>query len=167
MVEEISILNKIDQLEKALLDNCETVVCPLIHRFVPGMYIREIFMPQGAIVTSQIHRTTHPFFILKGKVSVFSENDGEQFLEAPYSGITTPNTKRVIKVHEDTVWITCHPTDIQPKNDSEEARLEAVNLIGEQIIEPHINEYLGGQIKNNVITLGIENVESGKELNQS
>lgn len=161
MVEERTILNKIDQLERVLLDNCEVVNCPLTHKFVPGMYIREIFMPQGAIVTSQIHRTTHPFFILKGKVSVFSENDGEQFLEAPYSGITTPNTKRVIRVYEDTVWITCHPTDIQPKDDSEEAKLEAVNLIGEKIIEPHVNEYLGGQIKNNLITPEIENVVSG------
>lgn len=150
-VQEKTILNKIDQLEKVLLDNCETVSCPLTHRFVPGMYIREIFMPKGAIVTSQIHRSTHPFFILKGKVSVFSENDGEQFLTAPYTGITTPNTKRVIKVHADTVWVTCHATDIQPKDDSEEAMLEAVNLIGEQIIEPHINEYLGGQVKNNLI----------------
>jgi len=151
MVEGVSILNKIDQLERALLDNCETVNCPLTHKFVPGMYIREIFMPQGSIVTSQIHKTTHPFFILKGKVSVFSENDGEQLLEAPYYGITTPNTKRVIRVHEDTVWVTCHPTDIQPIDDSEDAILEAVNSIGQQIIEPHVNEYVGGQIKNNLI----------------
>jgi hypothetical protein len=151
MVKEISILNKIDKLESALLDNFEVVNCPLVHKFVPGMYIREIFMPQGAIVTSQIHKTTHPFFILKGKVSVFSENDGEQILEAPYSGITTPNTKRVIRVHADTVWVTCHPTDIQPRGDSEEAILEAVNSIGQQIIEPHVNEYVGGQIKNNLI----------------
>lgn len=151
MVEGLSILNKIDKLESALLDNFEVVNCPLTHKFVPGMYIREIFMPQGSIVTSQIHKTTHPFFILKGKVSVFSENDGEQTLEAPYSGITTPNTKRVIRVHADTVWVTCHPTDIQPKDDSEEAVLEAVNSIGQQIIEPHVNEYVGGQIKNNLI----------------
>lgn len=143
---------RIDELEAALLSNFEPLDCPLKHRFTPGMYIREIFMPKGAVVTSLIHKTTHPFFILQGKVSVYSENDGEQLLEAPFVGVTRPGTRRVLYILEDCVWATCHPTDIQPKDDSEEAVLEAVNLIGGQIIEPHENEFLGGVIKNNVLT---------------
>lgn len=152
-VAEISVdkNKRMDELELALLENFDTVDCPLVHRFVPGMYIREIFMPKDAVVTSLIHKTTHPFFILQGKVSVFSENDGTQQLEAPYSGITTPGTRRVLKIHENTIWVTCHPTDIQPTDDSEEAIQEAVDKITDEIIEKHINEFLGGVVKNNVL----------------
>ena len=147
--------NSIDELEAALLGNFETVDCPVTHRFTEGMYIREIFMPKGSVVTSLIHKTNHPFFILKGKVSVFSENDGKQLLEAPYVGITTPNTRRVLKIHEDCIWATCHPTDIQPKDNSEESILEAVNLVRDAIIEPHENSVLMATIINNKITNNI------------
>lgn len=142
---------QIDELEVALLANFDTVDCPLRHRFVPGMYIREIFMPKGAIVTSLIHKTTHPFFVLKGKVSVFSETLGTQFIEAPYIGITVPDTRRVLNILEDTVWATCHVTDIKPKDDSDEAIEEAVNLITNEIIERRENPLLGGFVKNNVL----------------
>lgn len=157
MVENKTTLNKIDTLEQIMLMSAPMVDCLLIHRFVPGMYIREILMPAGTMATSQIHKTTHPFFILKGKVSVFSENEGEQLLEAPYTGITTPGTRRVLYIHADTTWVTCHPTNIQPENDSEEAIAKAVELIGNEIIEPHTNELIGGAIKNNIISYKIEN----------
>ena len=143
--------DNIDQLESLMMDYPK-VDCPLVHRFTPGMYIREILMPAGSMVTSMIHKTTHPFFILKGKVSVYSENDGVQVLEAPYVGITTPNTRRVLYIHEDVVWATCHATDIKPEDDSEEAVIKAVRLIEEAIIETHENQLLGGVIKNNVLT---------------
>lgn len=150
-VQTQDINQKIDEFEVLMLDNFETVEAPLIHKFVPGMYIREIFMPKGAIVTSLIHKTKHPYFVMKGKVSVFSENDGTQLLEAGHRGITTPNTRRVLHIIEDCVWVTCHVTDIQPADDSEEAVEEAVRLIGEQIIDWRENELLGCAIKNNVL----------------
>jgi len=150
-LQEQDINHKIDQFEALMLENFETVDAPLTHKFVPGMYIREIFMPKGAIVTSLIHKTTHPYFIMKGKVSVFSENDGTQLLEAGHRGITTPNTRRVLNILEDTIWITCHPTDVVPTGDSEEEIEEAVRKVGEKIIDWRQNEVLGCVIKNNVL----------------
>lgn len=142
--------DKIDRLELAI-QNCETVDYPLKHTFVPGLYIREIFMPKNSIVTSMIHNTIHPFFIMKGKVSVYSDNDGEQLLEAGYNGITTPTTRRVLFTHEDTVWITCHPTDVVPEDQSEDGILRAVEKVYDAIIEKRPNPLLGGVIRNNVI----------------
>lgn len=143
--------DKIDELE-AVMNEYPKIDCPLTHRFVNGQYIREIFMPAGSMITSMIHKTTHPFFVLHGKVSVYSENDGVQFIEAPYIGTTTPNTRRVLYIHEDTTWATCHVTDIKPEDDSEESVLKAVQLIEEKILEVHENPLLGGVIKNNVLT---------------
>lgn len=149
---------KIDMLEFALVANKEHFVdCPVEHTFVPGMYIRKIFMPKGEngidnYITSLIHNTNHPYFVMSGEVMVYSENDGEQILRGGDWGITRPHTRRVLKIIENTIWVTCHPTDIQPENNSKEAVEKAVNLIGEKIIEKHENPLLDGVVKNNYIT---------------
>lgn len=83
---------------------------PLKHTFADGLYIREITMPKGAILTSKIHKTTHPYFVLRGEVSVLTEK-GIVRIKAPFSGITLAGTKRVLHVHEETVWVTVHKTD--------------------------------------------------------
>ena len=88
------------------------VECPLTHRFTPGMYIREIFMPKGSIVTSLLHLTTHPFFILKGDVNVYYPGLPVERYIAPYTGVTKAGTRRLLFNNEDTVWITCHITDL-------------------------------------------------------
>lgn len=142
--------DKIDELE-LIMKGYEPVDCPLKHRFTPGMYIREIFMPKDSYITSLIHKTKHPFFVLEGEVSVYSENDGVQLLKAGDVGITLPNTRRVLYTHENTRWATCHATDIKPKDDSEQSILEAVNLIADEIIEVHENKLIGGVVRNNVI----------------
>lgn len=85
-------------------------VCPLTHRFTPGLYTREIFMPAGSFVVSKIHKTEHPFVILKGVVSVWTENGGVEKLSAHHIGITKPGTRRVLYTHEDTIWATFHVT---------------------------------------------------------
>jgi hypothetical protein len=77
------------------------------------MYVREIFMPAGSIVTSRIHKFDNPFFITKGRVTVVSENEGLVTYTAPYSGITLPQTRRVLLIHEDTIWVTVH---LNPEN---------------------------------------------------
>jgi hypothetical protein len=84
-------------------------LCPLKHTFVDGAYVREIFMPKGLLITSKIHKILHPYFVMKGKCSVLTE-DGPVLIEAPFYGITKPGTKRLIYVHEDVSWITVHVT---------------------------------------------------------
>lgn len=131
------ISKQIDQFEAGMVNNFPIVVCPLKHRFADGMYIREIFMPAGSLVTSMIHKTTHPYFIMQGAVSVYTERDGEVYLEAGHHGITVPNTRRVLLVHEDCVWVTCHACE----------EGETVDQIEARIIEPHDNPFLGKDAK--------------------
>jgi hypothetical protein len=87
------------------------VECPTVHRFAGGVYIRETSAPAGTLVTTKIHLTEHPFMILKGEVSVWTEEDGPVRIKAPFCGVTKPGTRRVAYVHEDTVWVTFHATD--------------------------------------------------------
>lgn len=143
--------NLIDRVENAMVKNGNLVDCPLIHRFTPGLYTREIFMPAGTMITSMVHKTKHQFIVMEGVVSVFSENDGEQLIEAPYVGITLPNTRRVLYIHESCRWITVHATDISPVDETPEACKEAVGKIEAQIIEPYVNELVGGRLRNNIL----------------
>ena len=76
----------------------------LEHAVTPGLYTRELTMPKGSLVFSRIHKHTHPYIMLKGKMAVY---DGEkiQHVEAPFKGITEAGTKRVAYIEEDVVWI--------------------------------------------------------------
>lgn len=158
---------QIDEMECAMLDNLSLIDCPLKHRFTKGLYTREIFMPAGSYITSMVHNTEHPFMILKGKVSVFSENDDLQVLEAPYVGITKPKTRRVLYIHEDTVWVTTHVTDIKPESDTEESVNEALKKIGDEILEPYVNPLIGYRIQNNRMVACVESGSPIKSIEKS
>jgi hypothetical protein len=155
---ESSIDDKIDEFEAKMLASCPMVNCPLKHLFLPGLYIRTILMEQGTMVTSMIHNTVHPYFIMRGKVSVFSDNLGEQLIEAPHWGITTPGTRRVLYIHETTEWTTVHPLAFitGEENDlSDEDKAKIVEGIEDLILEKHVNPLLGGVLKNNIISQSI------------
>lgn len=83
---------------------------PTKHTFVGGCYVREIYNPAGLLLITKIHKVEHPFFLMKGKMSILTE-DGIQTIEAPYNGITKVGTKRVIYTHEPCTFITVHSTD--------------------------------------------------------
>lgn len=140
---------KIDEFENAIMQNLELVEAPLSHNFFPGIYTREVFIPKGHVATSMTHRTEHPFFVLKGKVSVYSGNDGELILSAPYFGRTTANTRRAVYVHEDCRWLTIHPFDFitgDENNWNEEAKAKLIERIEKILLEPHINSVSGTDI---------------------
>jgi hypothetical protein len=126
--------DRLDKLEVQLSQQPQ-IDCPLLHYFTPGLYIREIFMPTGALIISKIHNTEHPFVISKGSAYVKVNDWHWELLEAPYTGITYPGTRRVLYIEEDCVWTTFHPTDITPVDRSDEAIQQAVDAIEDVIIE--------------------------------
>lgn len=158
----VNINDRIDELELALQD-APPVDCPVTHSFTPGFYVRQIFMPTGTMITSQIHNARHSYQITKGIACVKVNDDEWEILEAPFVGITEPGTRRVLYIQEDTIWTTFHPIleSEQPAFNLEEEITEAVEKIGKRIIEPHVNELLGGIIKNNIITNKTESVCHG------
>jgi len=107
-------------LEHGALAGTETEkLCPVKHSFGDGCYIREWNSPAEVLTISKVHKVAHPFFVLKGKVSVLTEN-GIEVIEAPHYGITLPGTKRVLYTHEETTWVTVHVTDETDLNAIEE-----------------------------------------------
>ena len=105
----VSAEEKMRAVEGALVGDEAEALCPLKHSFGDSLYVREIFMPEGTLIISKIHRFAHPYFVLKGKASILTE-EGVVVIEAPYQGMTKAGTKRALYIHEDMVWTTVHVT---------------------------------------------------------
>ena len=105
-------------------------VCPLVHRFADGIYVREIFIPAGMLLTGKIHKHAHPNFLMQGEVLVVTEQGGQEHLRAPLAMISPPGTKRAVYALTDVVWITVHASE-----ETDLTKLEA------QIIAPDYEAY--------------------------
>jgi len=119
----------------------------LKHTFAGGMYIRQITMPANTVWCTKVHKYESPYFIMSGDVSVISD-EGVMRIKAPYQGVTKEFTKRILVVHEETVWTTVHVTS---KKEVEEVERElTVGLFseieqekGEEICHSHIPQSVG------------------------
>ena len=120
---KLNFQNKVKQFEKALAEYSTEINQDkdlpayqgyeegyVKHSFADGQYIRAITMPEGMVIATKIHNQNHPFFVMKGKCSVYSEK-GTEIIEAPYHGITDSGTKRLLYIPEECVWVTVHCTD--------------------------------------------------------
>lgn len=123
----------IDQAEVAML-SMPRVECPVEHGFFGGFYLRQITMPANSLIASKVHKTNHPFSITKGRVTVYNESTEEcETFTAPHVGITTPGTRRLLFIHEETVWTTFHAVG----DETDLAKIE------EMVITPYVNPILG------------------------
>lgn len=82
---------------------------PVTHHFAPGVYMRQMDAAAGTLVVSKMHRTEHMNILLKGSLTVVTEN-GIEHLQAPLVLKSAAGTKRIGYFHEDSSWITVHPT---------------------------------------------------------
>lgn len=125
----------IDAIEAGIASENQ-VSCPVKDLFTPGLYSREVFIPAGTYLTSKIHKTEHPYVVSLGKISVFTEEDGEVLIEAPFRGVTKPGTRRVLYAHTDVIWTTWHVTD-----------KTTVEEVEDEIIEKHVNTLIQSKVK--------------------
>lgn len=106
---EISNIEKVQIIENALLKFGEQVEIPVKDYFVPGVYIREIFMKKGAVLTGKIHKYPQFHVITKGCLDILI--DGELVrLKAPMNIMSPAGAKRLAIANEDTTWLMVHGT---------------------------------------------------------
>ena len=124
---------EIEKLEEAWLQ-VDQVECPLTHHFAPGVYLREIFMPQGAFVIGAEHKTEHLNIVLKGRVLV-AIHDEVKAIEAPYTFISGPGIRKMLYIVEDTIWQTIHPT-----NEKDLQKLEDLLVVKSPTFEKFVKQ---------------------------
>lgn len=141
-------------IERAVENGFKLAEMPLVHTFTPGLYSRQITMPEGTLVCSKIHLTEHQFILSKGTVSFWTKDGGEVIISAPYQGVTKPGTARALYIHEEAIWTTFHSTLLQTPEE-----------IIDDITESYENPLLQGHYINNVFYP--ENKELVNEENKS
>ena len=78
----------------------------VIHHFAPGIYMREMRIKKGMILTGAIHKT-EPLCVLNGDIEIASQ-DGKGRFTGYLTFLSKPGVKRIGYAHEDTVFTTVH-----------------------------------------------------------
>lgn len=79
------------------------------HHFSYGVYARTLYIPEGITLTGEIHKYENLNILVKGRMSVLV--DGQmKILEAPFTVVSPPGTKRIAWALEDCIWTTIHGT---------------------------------------------------------
>ena len=101
---------KMEALEAAILSDPDSVVeeLPTNHYFAHGTYTREMFLPEGTVLTGKIHRHSCINIISKGKILAVTD-EGEYEIAAPHIFVSGPGVKKAGYALEDTIWINVHP----------------------------------------------------------
>lgn len=100
---------KIQTIEKEFLKQ-EQVECSVVHKFGPGVYIREVTIPAGTFSIGHYQKTPHLNIMLAGKVTMVNEDGSKTYLEAPQTFVSGPGRK-VGYIHETIVWQNVYSTD--------------------------------------------------------
>ncbi|MCC7462094.1 MAG: hypothetical protein IT480_06475 [Gammaproteobacteria bacterium] len=77
---------------------------PLDHIFADGVYIRQLWIPAGTVLTGKIHKSEHVSICAMGEITVMTP-EGMKRVKAPYTVVCPPGTKRAAYAHTDTLWI--------------------------------------------------------------
>lgn len=126
------VLNMANLLKKSeynqFINECElamrnigSVDFPLRHYFMPGVYLREMFVPKGGWITSKVHKTTHGYIVSAGAINVITPKELVRVV-APYTGESKAGVRRMGFVLEDCIWTTIHAN---PDNCKDIPTLEA------------------------------------------
>jgi hypothetical protein len=80
---------------------------PVTQYFCNGVYLREITIPAGTLLTGKIPTDERLNIVLSGKCEMVT-NDGVKVIEGPCVFKSPPGTKRAGRVLEDCTWLTAH-----------------------------------------------------------
>lgn len=137
MDKAISINNeaRVEILENEMLKH-EQINAPVTHRFGPGTYIREVFMPAGTLAIGHKQNFEHTNIMLKGRVTMLNDDGTTIEYRAPMIFTGKPGRK-IGFIHEDMIWLNVYPNlegsqDIEQLESKWLTKSEAFTLAKEQ-----------------------------------
>jgi len=80
------------------------------HYFADGIYLRQLTIPAGVVVTGKIHKTRHLTIICSGIVQITTD-DGVKTIEGPAVFVSEPGIKKAAYALTDVVVMNPHPTE--------------------------------------------------------
>lgn len=108
--------------------------CPVEHIFEPGVYIREMRIPAGALFIGRAHHHGHLCELVSGEVIHITDTNKRR-ISAPFSIHTTPGYHMVFQAVTDVIGRTHHPNgaesrDTQALEDDIFESVEALKELG-------------------------------------
>ena len=125
---ELSIRDKIDQLEAALMHYSEELdlvvgdseMFPLKHTFVDGLYIREMEIKKDHFAIGKLQKREHLWMLLKGHLTI-TTIDGTQDYIGPCYIKSEGGIKRAVYANEDSIFVNIYPN---PDNEQDLDKIE-------------------------------------------
>ena len=105
----LSVKQRIVVIENAMRQY-EQVDIPVKHSFADGLYMRQITIPAGTILTSAIHNYGQWDVMLTGDMSIVTDDGTIARVKAPFTSASGPGMKRLGYAYEDTTWISVTAT---------------------------------------------------------
>lgn len=115
-------LDEVFKMQDIILACGEPEAFPVINHFGPGVYMREVIIPAGMLLTGKIHRQADFNILLEGEITVQTDQ-GMQRLTAPYIFLGQPGMKKVAYTHSKTRWLNIHPTNFTSLEDIEKEQI--------------------------------------------
>jgi len=129
----------------------QEVPCPVVHRFGPGVYMREVSMPAGALVVGRRHRGEHLNLMLSGILDLVDEAGNViRTVVAPQT-FTAPPGRKIARIVADTVWLNIYATEERDidkleallfDDDEMDARQESVQALHAALRQPERDDYV-------------------------
>lgn len=129
---ELAAPEKLEILESHMLD-LPQVECPVVHHFGPGIYIREVTLPQGTLAIGHAQRHDHLNIMLTGSVAMVGDDGQIKILKAPMIFVGKPGRKFGYVV-ETCTWQNVYPN---PDEERDVDVLEAKWLDKSQTWQAH------------------------------
>tara|TARA_R110000772_G_C13038448_1_gene412638 strand:- start:48 stop:503 length:456 start_codon:yes stop_codon:yes gene_type:complete len=138
---EKTVAEGMEEIKNFLMDpSTEGADLPIRHSFAPGIYAREMSIPEGTLLIGKIHKHRHHNFLMQGSIIVLTEDEGVKLLQAPLMIVSEPGTQRVGYAVTDTIWTTVH----ENKDNTED-----LGIIEKRTVTDDKRKYI--EYKNNLI----------------
>ena len=124
---------KAERMQAAML-GVEQVDCPIKHYFAPGVFAREITIPEGVCVVGAVHKTDNLAIVSQGTVLVVTDS-GTKILKAPCQVLVKAGQKTAVTALELVVWTNFFPN---PDNET------SIDKLVQKFTESTLAELLGG-----------------------
>lgn len=95
---------------QAIMEREPQADCPVRHHFAPGIYAREMTIPEGVTAVGAVHKTEHLSIISAGHCFLTTD-EGVREIHAPFTMVSKAGAKRALHALTQTVMTTIHPTD--------------------------------------------------------
>ena len=131
---------KVELIEWYLLQNYdnEGLNWPLRHFVNGGVYVRELTIPAGSIVTGKSHNFDHICSLVQGDITVMTD-DGMKRLSAPITMNCKAGVKRIGYAHTETIWQSIHSVEETDIEEIEKKLFQETNI-------SWVDELMGGDL---------------------